>query len=410
MRRRRLVDHATVPKMIRIAVSQKQVRHYRMPVYDLLARQPGIDLTIFCDAERNAPELREEPAAYAFNVVHMPPKRIPVIPGGLMRHAAHRQATDPDRFDLAIMPWDLHYVPTLWPALKRARRGGVKTVLWGHGYSKTSGPRTTAWRNGLARRADGVLLYSHDVADRLRASKAIEPARIFVAQNTLDQTPIMRAAASWRARPGELEAFQRKHGLQDGPTAVYVSRLLAENRIDLLIEGLALVVKQRPDAKLAIVGDGSVRGDLEALAERLGVADRVIFAGAIFDEDELAPWMISAKACAYPVNIGLSLMHAMGYGLPVVTSDRIIDHGPEIKALRDGENGLLYAHDDVGDFARQWLRVIGNDTFQASLSAEALRTMTGQYTLANMVQGFLDATSLVDGETRTVTAPDSKAV
>jgi glycosyltransferase involved in cell wall biosynthesis len=392
--------------MIRISICQQRVPHYRIPVFDLLARQPGIEVTVFCDVSRNAPALREDPEGSAFRVIDAPPRRVRAVPGHFMTHAAHRPAVDPNRFDLAVMQWDLHYALTLRPALKRARRRGVKTVLWGHGYSKTSGSFTATLRNGLARRADGVLLYSHDVAEQLRASKEVDPARIFVAQNALDQAPIARASASWRARGDELEAFRREHGLADGPVAVYVSRLLEENRIELLIDALAIVNRSRPDAKLVIVGDGPARADLEAQADRLGVADRLIFTGAIFEDERLAPWMLSARACVYPVNIGLSLMHAMGYGLPVITSDRIIDHGPEVGALRDGENGLFYQHGNVDDFASQWLRVIEDEAFQARLSAEALRTMTERYTLANMVQGFLNAASLVDGASRTVVAED----
>ena len=61
---------------------------------------------------------------------------------------------------------------------------------------------------------------------------------------------------------------------------------------------------------------------LQSIAEELDVEQYVRWLGSIYDEAQLAPWFLTADAFVYPGAIGLSVLHAMGYGLPVVTQFR----------------------------------------------------------------------------------------
>ena len=122
------------------------------------------------------------------------------------------------------------------------------------------------------------------------------------------------------------------------------------------------------------------------------------------------PSSIKTLFC-YPVNIGLSIMHALGYGLPVVTSDDLAAHNPEIEALEPGGNGLLYRDGDVDDLVARWKDLMTDHDQRARMSRQAIRTVEEKYTLENMVQGFLDAMRLVDGRARVVQSPEaSRAV
>jgi glycosyltransferase involved in cell wall biosynthesis len=130
----------------------------------------------------------------------------------------------------------------------------------------------------------------------------------------------------------------------------------------------------------------------------------VHFTGAIYDEQCVAPWMLSATLFCYPRNIGLSLLHAFGYGLPVVTSDDLAGHNPEIEALKPSVNGLLYRDGDLDDIVRQWLDLMNDPALRQRLSTAASRTVTDRYTLDHMVQGFLHLIGSVDGQMRQVQA------
>ncbi len=388
--------------MIRLAITQPDVRPYRTPVYNLLARQPGIDLTVFADRVPDAPDL--DTSHIDFTFVRAPLEDRKVGPLTLKFQPAQLEVIDPARFDLVIQSWNAHY-RYLWPALSKAKRLGLPTIVWGHGYSKRDTQLRTAVRNHMGRRAAGIMLYTHEVAERMIAKYRFPRDRVFVAQNAIDQTPIAAAREAWLAAPQRLAEFQTTHNLDPTQTIAFVSRLYHENRPDMLVEAIAWLQGRFPNVAAVIVGDGPERANLEQLAHQRGIADRIRFAGAIYDEHELAPWLLSSRAFCYPEHIGLSLLTAFGFALPAVTSDNVASQNPEIVALTPGQNGLLYRDGSLDAMVESLATLLADDRLHAAMSQAALDTVERKFTLGNMVQGFLDATRVVDGVERNVVIP-----
>lgn len=392
---------------VRIAICQPVVPRYRVPVFNLLGAQPGIELTVYGGEQGYL--LGYEGGATHFQFVSAPIHAVPLPKLQLRIQPAQRRIIDPGRYDLVILCWDIHFLDLL-PAIWKGRRRGVPVALWGHGYSKHESRWRRFLRNWVARSANAVVFYTRSVADHMIAEGGFDADKVFVAQNALDQQPIREAHKKWTADPGTLAAFQRQHGLDPTQTIVFVSRLMPDNGVDLLLHGLARVRRTRPDAKLVILGDGPDRPRLERLCGELRQQEHVHFTGAIYDEQCVAPWMLSATLFCYPRNIGLSLLHAFGYGLPVVTSDDLAGHNPEIEALKPSVNGLLYRDGDLDDIVRQWLDLMNDPTLRQRLSTAASRTVTDRYTLDHMVQGYLHLIGSVDGQMRQVQAvPEAMA-
>lgn len=102
----------------------------------------------------------------------------------------------------------------------------------------------------------------------------------------------------------------------------YLGRLVGWKAVDILLDAFRIVADRCPEARLEILGDGDQRSALAAQASRLGIADRVEFAG----------WVAAAEAArrlrASDVFVlpslresgGVVLLEAMAVGLPVVTS------------------------------------------------------------------------------------------
>jgi glycosyltransferase involved in cell wall biosynthesis len=240
----------------------------------------------------------------------------------------------------------------------------------------------------VARLATALVFYNRATAAAY-VREGWDARRVFVALNALDQAPIRAAREDWLSRPDDLAAFRRAHRLDDGgPTALFVSRLDADNRVDLLLQAAARLRARHPRLNVVIVGKGPDQPNLERLAADLGLADRAHFTGAIYDEARLAPWFLSADVFCYPTNIGLSILHAFGYGLPVVTDAATAAQNPEIEALRDGENGLLYPHGDAGGLAAALDGLFSDRERARRMGREALRTAAEEFTLGRMVDGF----------------------
>lgn len=369
------------PRPIRVVIQQPSLAKYRLPVYREFANRVGIDLELLYGAEPAMPNVAPE-GLEARYIKHT------IVPG-FRWMPAHFAAVRERAADVAILTGNVRHL-SLMPALRIARRSGVATVLWSHGYSKHARGFMDTVRRKALDLGDAVLLYNNTARATL-AAQGIPEEKLFVALNSLDQQPIRAARERALAEPQRLAALQQERGIDPAQTLLYVSRLDPANRVDMLIEAAAKLRPEFPRLTVVVVGKGEQLSDLEALAAQRDVTDVVRFLGAVYDEDELATWFCSSAAFCYPANIGLSLLHAFGYGLPAVTSDRVSAQNPEIEAIEPGVNGLLYADGSADDLARTLADLLRNEELRSRLSAGALRTVETRFSVPNMVDGMLAA-------------------
>ncbi|MEO0586728.1 MAG: glycosyltransferase family 4 protein [Planctomycetota bacterium] len=368
---------------IRVTIQQPALPLYRVPLYAELNRRDEIEVTVVYGDSDGPPNV--PPEGFVARMEHLREMRL----GGqtALWHGTQLREASRRRCDVLVLSWNARYL-SLPPALLKAKLMGVPTVLWGHGYSKAEAGWRKAGREGVAGLAKALLFYSKPTRDGY-AKSGWDEQRLFVAPNALDHAPSAAAAAAWRDKPDELAKFKAEHGLDGGPVVLFVSRFEEANRLDLLIEAIDRLRAGGSAVKAAIVGKGEPEGArLRAMIEAKGLGDRVVMPGAIYGEEAIAPWMLSADVFCYPANIGLSLLHAMGYGLPVVTSDDVASQNPEIAALEDGRNGLLYRHDDAGALAEALGKLIGDRAERDRMAAEALATVEERFNIVRTADGM----------------------
>jgi len=123
---------------------------------------------------------------------------------------------------------------------------------------------------------------------------------------------------------------------------IYVGRLSAHKRVDLLVEAMSLVREEIPDIRCGIVGDGPELERLVSLSRKLKLGENVDFLGFLEMEEEVVAKMKSSKIFVLPSTregFGISLLEANACGLPAVVAD-----APKSAAaglITEGTNGLL---------------------------------------------------------------------
>jgi glycosyltransferase involved in cell wall biosynthesis len=149
------------------------------------------------------------------------------------------------------------------------------------------------------------------------------------------------------------------------------------------IRALPRVFEQRPNAAALIVGSGSQREQLESLTHSLGIADRVKFAGPVSNND-LPQYLNAADLYVSPSHsdgTSLSLLEAMGCGLPVAVTD--------IDSIRewvvDGDNGRLVPIGDSGKMAEAIIELFSDP---AMLRRAADNNLAQAQTRANWDRNF----------------------
>ena len=176
---------------------------------------------------------------------------------------------------------DAHFLyPDGVAAVILGERLGLPVVVTARGSDvnvKCDNAMMRRWMRWAAPRTSAVITVSQALAERLR-ERGIRPPVLEVIPNGVDLQ---------KFRPLDREEGQRRFGVS-GRVLASVGHLVDDKGHQLALEALASL----RDTQLLIAGTGPRRAHFERLAGRLGVADRVHFAGLV--PHEAMPWLYSA--------------------------------------------------------------------------------------------------------------------
>ena len=131
------------------------------------------------------------------------------------------------------------------------------------------------------------------------------------------------------------------------PVVVAVGRINLEKKIDYLIEALSISKYQHgKDFNLLIIGDGPELETLKILAKKANIEQNIYFLGEIYGE-EVFNYLSISNLSVIPGNVGLSAMHAMAVGIPVVSHNNFNIQMPEFEAIQDGVTGSFYEYENI---------------------------------------------------------------
>jgi len=163
----------------------------------------------------------------------------------------------------------------------------------------------------------------------------------------------------------------------DRPTVLYVGRIKRYKSVDVILRAMPEVITRVPGTRLAVVGAGDTLDDLKRLANRLGIADRVLFTGFVTTEEKV-DWMRRSHVIVNPSpreGWGLTNIEAGACGTPAVASD--VDGLRD--SVRDGVTGLLFPYGDHRALAERLVRLLLDDPLRNEMSLNAVewaRTFT----------------------------------
>jgi alpha-1,6-mannosyltransferase len=167
------------------------------------------------------------------------------------------------------------------------------------------------------------------------------------------------------ARRGLASETRRRHGLPEGPLAIYVGRLAREKEVDLLLTAWP-EVERRTGARLVLVGDGPSRRRLQ----RRPGSERMYWLPFQQDRERLADLLAAVDLAVSPCSIetfGLSALEALASGTPLLSADR----GGVAETVGRSGAGATFASGDAGSLAGQAEALLLGDL--AALGAKGRR-------------------------------------
>ena len=267
----------------------------------------------------------------------------------LMRRLQRRLAEVAEQ----VRPHVLHaHSPVLnaLPALRVGRRLGIPVVyevraFWedaavDHRTTTEGSLRyrlTRALETHALRRADHVFTICEGLRrDIVRRGIAVD--KVTVIPNAVDIE---------RFEPGGArdETLARSLGIAGAVVIGYIGSFYAYEGLDLLLDALPSLLRQRPDARVLLVGGGPQQAALQAQARRLGVESQVVFTGRV-PHAEVQRYYDLVDVLAYPRHpmrltelvTPLKPLEAMAQGRLLVASNV----GGHRELIRHGETGWLF--------------------------------------------------------------------
>jgi glycosyltransferase involved in cell wall biosynthesis len=281
--------------------------------------------------------------------------------------------------DVIIAEFNLRIVTNLVACIA-AKLLGRKFIWWGHGLSPFSGKTSIRLRLLLARAADAMIFYSEQQA-RLFNELGVDSAKLFVANNAVDEKVI--------AELNERKPLAQRHRI------IYIGRLTPRKNIAVLIRAFAQARGSLPaNTMLTIIGNGAELQSLKTIVSELGIAAQVEFIPEIYRETELSPFFNSAWASVSPGSVGLSAIHSLAYGIPMIVAQGV-PHGPESAALKENQTTLFFP---AGDAMRLSDTIIGlrqDAERHARMSRNSIDIVEKDFSLGAMVNVFEQAVAFV---------------
>lgn len=233
-----------------------------------------------------------------------------------------------------------------WKILLYAKLTGRKVYMWCHGehdYITKSSLRL--FKRVFYNLATGLLIYQ-EYSEPYMKELGIDLSKISYIHNSLDtwvQNAIFKAI-----KPSSIF---KDHFRNDAPTIIYVGRIQRIKRIDQIVEAVELLFSENKVINLVIVGQNVDYPEFDDKINASSVRDNIWVYGPCFDETKNAELLYNSQVLVSPGNVGLSCIHSLSYGTPVITNDNRCTQMPEHGAIIDGVTGTFFKENDIADLA-----------------------------------------------------------
>lgn len=262
-----------------------------------------------------------------------------------------------------------------------------KIYFWTHGWYGKENLAERIIKKTFLKLADALFVYGN-YAKGLLVKEGFNRNKMHVIHNSLSYDIQLELRKQMQR-----SAIYREHFGNDNPVLIFIGRLTPIKQLDMLVQAIADLKEKGQHFNLVFIGDGPMRKSLDALSRDLNIQDFIWFYGACYDEKVNAELVFNADLCVAPGNIGLTAMHALMFGCPVVTHDDFRYQMPEFEAVSPYHTGLFFkrgSQSSLNDKIAEWFKVNGNlREFVQKLCYEEIDTQWNPTFQMNVIKNVL---------------------
>lgn len=242
--------------------------------------------------------------------------------------------------------------------LNKLRRNPRKIILWSHGWYGTEGFVKKLLKKIFFNLSDSFLVYGTH-AKKVAIQQGLSAEKLDIINNSLDYNSQLAIRKDLKETNLYFSHFKNSN-----PTLIFIGRLTSVKKLDMLIEALDILRNKGHLYNLILVGDGEKKLHLESLVKSKDLDSQVWFYGASYNERENAELIFNADLCVAPGNVGLTAMHSMVYGTPVLSHNNFNFQMPEVDAIHQNITGSFFKYGNISSLAEEilnWFKGPGKD-------------------------------------------------
>lgn len=244
------------------------------------------------------------------------------------------------KYETFIILGDIHCIST-WILLVIARLKRKKIFLWSHGFYGKENIIKTLLKKIFFDLSYGILLYGNYAKD-LMMKTGIDKRKIYVVYNSLNYDDQLHLRKSLK----ETSIF-KDHFKNNGKNLIFIGRITNVKSLDLLLSSLSILKDKGRIFNLTLIGEGTKINELITLANNLKLNENVWFYGACYDELIISEFIYNSDLCVSPGNVGLTAIHSLTYGTPVISHNNYKYQMPEFEVIDVGKTGCFFEYNNV---------------------------------------------------------------
>lgn len=249
-----------------------------------------------------------------------------------------------------------------WLIILYAKLTGKKIFCWCHGpKSHRKDLMTMLITKPFFKSMDGVLLYNN-YNKQFLLPLGIKEDKIHIIHNSLNTSVQTRLFNELKTSSIYINHFQNTN-----PVAIFIGRIQKRMKVHYLVEAMDYLKREGININVVFVGPFMDGENIEQLVKGKGLESQTWFFGASYEEETTSELLYNADVCVAPGTVGLTAIHSLSYGTPVVTHNNFSHIGPEFESIQDGVTGSFFEEDNIESLANAIKKWIGLPKTQRDL-------------------------------------------
>lgn len=238
------------------------------------------------------------------------------------------------------------YCLSSWLQLLIAKVLRKNTISWTHGWYGREGVIKRIIKRAYYHMFSSLMVYS-EYAIALMERQGFHKDRLFCIANSLDSDKEKEI----RTHLHHTRIYS-SHFQNDNPAIIYCGRIQKGKKLEMIIDAIKQMKQEGIMVNVVFVGKDIDDINIELYAANRGVASQVWMFGPCYDDAILGELFYNAHVCVSPGNVGLTAIHALSFGCPVVTHDNFSQQMPEFEAICPGKTGDFFKQDNLSSLVK----------------------------------------------------------